>query len=106
MIGLSVLEKTDANHYALQGALTVDTVMPIYQLGCEAIKHASHTEIDLQGVNASDSAGVALLIEWFRYAEQMHHKIYFSQLPVSMLAIAKVTGVISILPINTHHKSS
>jgi len=56
-------------------------------------------QIDLHGLTASDSSGVALLIAWQRYASQLGKKIYFLNVPIKMQAIIKVSELENILSI-------
>ncbi|WP_455209871.1 STAS domain-containing protein [Kaarinaea lacus] len=49
--------------------------------------------IDLEAVNRSDSAGVALLIEWMRQAKRNNKAIHFKNIPKQMHEIAEVSGV-------------
>lgn len=55
--------------------------------------------IDLAGVTRTDSAGVALLIEWMRQAKRRNHSIHFKNMPKQMHDIATVTGVDKMLVI-------
>ena len=50
-------------------------------------------EIDLSGVDKADSAGLALIIEWKSQAAHRSADIRFSNVPDSMLAIARTTEV-------------
>lgn len=49
--------------------------------------------IDLNAVTRSDSAGVALLIEWIRQARKSNKGIRFKNIPKQMHEIAVVSGV-------------
>lgn len=55
--------------------------------------------IDLANVTRSDSAGVALLLEWMRLGQRRDLEVHFFNLPEQMKAIAEVTGLSDILPI-------
>jgi phospholipid transport system transporter-binding protein len=55
--------------------------------------------IDLNNVSRSDSAGVALLIEWIRQAQKNNKTIQFHNIPKQMRDIATVTGVDKMLAI-------
>ncbi|HEC20060.1 MAG TPA: STAS domain-containing protein [Gammaproteobacteria bacterium] len=57
-------------------------------------------EVDLQGVNRADSAGVALLIEWQRAAAQRQQRLRFENIPAQMRSIAHLSGVDELLSIN------
>lgn len=56
-------------------------------------------KLDLKAVTQSDSAGVALLIAWVRYARQQDKEIHLMHLPEQMRAIIKVSGLSNLLPI-------
>jgi phospholipid transport system transporter-binding protein len=55
--------------------------------------------IDLNAVSRSDSAGVALLIEWMRQAKKNSKTIRFNNIPEQMHEIAMVSGVDKMLAI-------
>ncbi len=59
----------------------------------------SPIQLDLKTVTQSDSAGVALLIAWVRYARQQNKEIHLMHLPEQMRAIIKVSGLSKLLPI-------
>ena len=53
--------------------------------------------IDLQGVGRSDSAGIALLVEWARNARNKNIAITFVNMPAQMLALARLSGLEAVL---------
>ena len=53
--------------------------------------------IDLAGVVRAESAGLALLLEWCRAAEQLGKTISFVNMPQQMQSIAAVCGLGEIL---------
>lgn len=54
--------------------------------------------IDLQGVEGSDSAGLALLLEWLDRGRVLGRSIRFSNLPDSLRRIARLSNLESLLP--------
>lgn len=48
--------------------------------------------IDFAEVNQSDSAGLALLIEWMKTAKSAQKQIRFRHLPTQLLTLAKLSG--------------
>ena len=60
---------------------------------------AKHTslEIDLSGVTMSDSAGLALLLEWVTWANHTVREIRYTGMPERVMAIAKTTEVDGLL---------
>jgi phospholipid transport system transporter-binding protein len=55
--------------------------------------------IDLGGVNRADSAGLALLIEWLRWARQHGVALRFRHMPTQMRTIAAVSDLDPILSV-------
>ena len=60
---------------------------------------SSNLVINLNAVSRSDSAGVALLIEWMRQAKKHNKTIRFTNMPEQMHEIAMVSGVDKLLAI-------
>jgi len=54
-------------------------------------------EIDLSGVTRTDSAGLALLLEWITWANHTVREIRFRDIPERVDAIARVTEVDELL---------
>jgi phospholipid transport system transporter-binding protein len=54
-------------------------------------------QFDLSGVTASNSGGVALLLQWLKYAKQHQKVIDFQHIPASLASILAVSGVASLL---------
>ena len=50
-------------------------------------------EIDLAGVQKSDSAGLALLVYWYRQASDKNSGVVFKHCPESLLEIARLNGL-------------
>lgn len=57
-------------------------------------------DIDLSGVVRSDSAGLALLVEWCKCAQLSGTALAFHDMPAQMLTIARVTGVDRVLNVS------
>jgi phospholipid transport system transporter-binding protein len=81
----------------LIGPLTFETVTPVLARGVTWIKKHKDGCIDFSQVTRTDSAGVALLIEWTRFAKQKNHSLHFIHLPEQLLAIIRVSGLDTIL---------
>ncbi len=95
------IEETGHGSWMLVGDLSFTTV-PALRGGLD-IKSADRTRIsiDLAGVTRSDSAGLALLIEWLRESERLGKTITFLNMPAQMQSIARVCGLDGILPADT-----
>lgn len=56
-------------------------------------------DMDLAAVTHSDSAGLALLVEWIRQARKANKPIRFFNMPTQMLALAEASGMEELLPL-------
>jgi phospholipid transport system transporter-binding protein len=58
-------------------------------------------QVDLSGVTRSESAGVALLLEWLRGARQCGRDIEFLSPPRQLQSLLQFFGLEGVLPIRT-----
>jgi phospholipid transport system transporter-binding protein len=79
--------------FALQGAMSFATAQNILKQSERLFAPHSALEVDLAGVDKADSAGLALIIEWKSQAANRDAGIRFSNVPDSLLAIARTTEV-------------
>jgi len=92
------LSKTEDGRFHLKGELSFQTVPKFFSANRDIFKDADKDlHIDLDGISRADSAGIALLIEWQRQAQQQNLKISFYNIPSQLMAIARLSGVESIL---------
>ena len=85
------------NQLTVSGVLNLATVMTVWKQSLLLLVQYSHVNIDLSKVTASNSAGLALLVEWLRYGKQENKTITFSGMPPQLQSIAKVVGINFIL---------
>lgn len=91
------LEDRGEGCFALSGEVTFDTAEQILSASEKPFDEHTQLEIDLTGVTLSDSAGLALLLEWVTWANHTVREIRFSGMPERILAIAKTTEVDALL---------
>lgn len=82
----------NANTWRLSGELSFATVGA---LSTEITQQTPPKVVDLSHVTRTDSAGLALLIEWNK--QRTDAPITFRNIPAQMLSIATVCGVQDIL---------
>jgi len=87
------LEDLGDGRFALSGEMTFDTAEGILRASEEPFEEHTQLEIDLSGVTQSDSAGLALLLEWVTWANHTVREIRFEGMPERVLDIAKTTEV-------------
>ena len=79
--------------FALCGDMSFDTVERILRASEKLFDDQSDIEVDLSGVAKTDSAGLALLLEWIASAKHSKREIRFAEVPVKVLEIAQTTEV-------------
>lgn len=83
----------------VSGDLTFTTVNELLSTSHTLFAPVAELDIDLSDVTRSDSAGLALLIDWMRLAKQMNKNIVFHSIPSQMLAMAHASGLDELLPL-------
>ncbi len=92
-----VLEDVGDGRFTLSGEMSFETAERILQASEKPFEEHTSLEIDLSGVSLSDSAGLALLLEWVTWANHTVREIRFTGMPDRVLAIAKTTEVDGLL---------
>ena len=92
------VERQEDGRVMVAGDLNFETVPIIRQQGQALFANCSAIDVDLSGVVRSNSAGLALLIEWMRFAKSNNQTITFHHLPSQMQDIASVCGIDGKLP--------
>ncbi len=93
----TALQRVEAGLFALSGSLDMDSVGPLVGMGRELFAAENDIRVDLQAVERSGSAGIALLLEWMRYAQAQGKQIRFINMPQQMNAIARVSGLADLI---------
>ena len=83
--------------FSLSGRMTFDTAGDILRKSEELFEPHTLLEIDLSGITHTDSAGLALLLEWITWANHTVREIRFEGMPEKINAIARTTEVESLL---------
>ena len=94
-----IVVDADTDLLRVKGELTFATANDIFKQSQSLFAPISTLDIDLADVTRSDSAGLALLVEWIRSARQKNKTIVFHNVPDQILAIASASGVDELLPI-------
>ena len=90
--------RTGDGSYRVVGSLVFATVRDVLRQSGSAFAAESQLVIDLSQVAAADSAGLALLIEWYRLAERAKQPLKFSRAPPQLVALAKISDIDTLLP--------
>lgn len=88
------------SRFGVEGVLDFDTVVTLVAESRRQFVGKERLEVDLQGVRASNSAGLALLLEWLELAHERGISLRFRNLPESIARLAAITNLTGLLPVN------
>jgi len=91
------LAKAGNGRWLLEGELSFETVLAVLESSANDLTDSREIQVDLKGVTRTDSAGLALLVEWLRESERAGNVITFTNVPEQLLAIARLCGLDEIL---------
>lgn len=89
------LEALGTGRFRVSGVLDASTAADVLAQSEPRFAQTQEPQIqmDLGGVGESDSAGLALLIEWLRMAKQAGKQIHFANVPAQIEALARISEV-------------
>ncbi len=79
--------------FSLSGEMTFHTAGQLLRESEPLFEEHTRIEMDLGGVTLTDSAGLALMLEWITWANHTVREIRFINTPEKIDAIAKTTEV-------------
>jgi phospholipid transport system transporter-binding protein len=84
---------------AAQGPLNFASARHACELGVRALAEAAgaRLEIDCRAITVSDSAGLAVLLEWLGMAKRAGRSLRYTQLPQGLAALARISDVQELL---------
>lgn len=87
----------EAEHATISGVLDFGTVGALLERGSQAILAGHAAFIDLGGVTATDSAGLALLLEWLSVARCAKRSLRYENVPAQLQQLARLSEVEELL---------
>jgi phospholipid transport system transporter-binding protein len=87
------IESLGAGRFRVSGVLDASTAREMLEQSEARFEQFKDLDVDLGGVGDSDSAGLALLIEWLRLARQGQKAIKFANVPAQIEALARISEV-------------
>jgi phospholipid transport system transporter-binding protein len=91
------LEVQEGDRSRVTGVLHFTSVTALLKSGSEAIGNGRAAVIDLSGVSDSDSAGLALLIEWLSVAKAGNRSLRYENIPAQLHQLARLSDVDELL---------
>lgn len=87
----------DKDIFYVSGSLNFSNVMVLYNKSLPHLSRCEFIEFDFSQIKKSNSAGLALVIEWLKYAKHNHKTIKLTNLNKDLLVIAKVAAIETLL---------
>jgi phospholipid transport system transporter-binding protein len=90
---------TAAGRFAVRGVLTFANARAARNEGLQALRTSSapNLEVDCAGITHSDSAGLAVMLDWMSIMKREGRPLCFANLPQGLLAVARISGVEELL---------
>jgi phospholipid transport system transporter-binding protein len=99
------ISRSGTGRYAISGELTFSTVPDVRRNALDEVSD-NPVQVDLAGITRVDSAGIALLIELIRTVRKRGGDITLTHAPPQLMAIARVSGLDTVLPFVSEGNSS
>lgn len=81
-----------SGHFIVDGDLTFASIDQNTVKSFAFLKSAKEVNIDLSKVINTDSAGLALMIEWIKFCRHNRVQLSFKNIPEQLLNLAKLSG--------------
>ena len=94
-------EALGGGRFRVSGVLDATTAGDLLTQALARFDGEPRIDIDLGGVVESDSAGLALLIEWLRVAAIASKEIHFANVPGQIAALARISEVEDLIATGT-----
>lgn len=85
------------NQFYLIGDLDFSNVMSVFQKSLALFENHSALVLNFSELTSSNSAGLALLMEWAQYARKQDKTLEYRHFPSRLQSIAEAAGVDSFL---------
>lgn len=85
------------NILSVKGQLCFANVMSVYQQSLALLDQCPEWVFDFAGVTESDSAGLALIIEWIKLAKRKNRSVRFNTISQDLMSIARASGLASVI---------
>jgi phospholipid transport system transporter-binding protein len=97
MVAAFRIEPAGEGRLAARGELGFATAATALPAGLALIGPGTSWTIDLAGVTAGDSAGLAVLVEWLSAARARGASVRYQAVPAQLLAIARISDLDELL---------
>jgi phospholipid transport system transporter-binding protein len=92
MSKLSIASKGNGE-WLIHGELTFASINEKFIESPPFLRGGKEIVLDFSHVTTTDSAGLALMIEWIKLSRHQHAKLSFRNVPKQLLNLAKLSGL-------------
>lgn len=92
--------KQHAEQAKLIGSLNFSNALKVLEPGLRYVSQTATPTFDFSEIEKADSAGIALMLAWWRAATQLKKKIFWQHIPKNIGALIKVGNLEEILEIH------
>lgn len=89
---LSLTEQSPG-YFTVEGNLTFASIDKQTLKSFKFLKGIDRICIDLAKVETTDSAGLALMLEWIKHSRMIRAQLSFNNIPEQLMALAKLSGL-------------
>lgn len=93
-----MIESIGAGLYQVSGPLSYATAAGVAERAAAVIRAGQTVTFDLAGVQAVDSAALALVVEWLRVGHSRGVEVRLRSVPEALRDLARVYGCDELLP--------
>ena len=85
------------DEFVLSGDLDFQNVLSVFEKGLKQFNSQRELVFNFAGLKTSNSAAIALMVEWLKRAKQQNKSIQFRNVSPQLQSIAKVAGLEKII---------
>jgi phospholipid transport system transporter-binding protein len=87
------INQPSADTIALKGVLNFDTVPALMKQAESMLAQSKEASVDFSGVEKTNSAGLALLLEMVRFMQLRKASVQFKNVPEQIAIVARAYGI-------------
>ncbi|MEO7773939.1 MAG: STAS domain-containing protein [Steroidobacteraceae bacterium] len=95
--GTAHLRREAEDRFTLTGEITFATVPQLSEYGSELLQGSGERHLNLAGVERTDSAGLALLVDWLARAREAGISLHYQSMPKKLRSLAQISEVDELL---------
>ena len=87
------ISQLSADTFALKGVLSLDTVPALMKQAESLLVQSKDASVDFSGIEKTNSAGLALLLEMVRFMQLRNASVQFKNVPEQIAIVARAYGI-------------